>query len=329
MNSRKIGNQGLVSSALGLGCMGMSEFYDATDDNESIKVIHTALENGVTLLDTADMYGVGHNEQLVGQAIQGRRDKVLIATKFGILRDKNDPSKRGICGTPAYVKQACDASLKRLGFETIDLYYQHRIDPTVPIEETVGAMAELVKAGKVRYLGLSEAKPETIRRAHAVHPLSALQTEYSLWTRDVENAILPTLRELGISLVAYSPLGRGFLTGAIQSVDNLASNDYRRTNPRFEGDNFVQNQKIVKQVTEIAQQLHCTTAQLAIAWLLSRGEEIIPIPGTKKIKYLLDNLNSLKVQLSPEIVQTLDDISRPEHVHGTRYIAASMKDLNN
>ncbi|ALG68424.1 aldo/keto reductase [Beggiatoa leptomitoformis] len=328
MEQRKLGNQGLVVSAMGLGCMGMSEFYGDTDDNESLKVIQSALDNGITLLDTADMYGGGHNEELVGKAIKNCRDKVIIATKFGIVREKNSTS-RSICGTPDYVKQACDASLKRLGVETIDLYYQHRVDLTVPIEDTVGAMAELVHAGKVRYIGLSEAKAETIRRAHQVHPLTALQTEYSLWTRDIEQEILPTLRELGISLVAYSPLGRGFLTGAINSIDALAQNDFRRFNPRFEGDNFGKNKKLLDDVTQIATKLGCTTAQLALAWVLAKGEDIVPIPGTKRLKYLLDNINSLKVTLTDELINALESIIRPEKVQGTRYPAERMKMLNN
>ncbi|EIJ44167.1 putative oxidoreductase, aryl-alcohol dehydrogenase like protein [Beggiatoa alba B18LD] len=329
MEHRKLGNQGLTVSALGLGCMGMSEFYGATNDTESIQVIQAALDNGITLLDTADMYGFGHNEELVGKAIKGRRAGVTIATKFGIVREKDNQRARGICGSPDYVKQACDASLKRLGIETIDLYYQHRIDTTVPIEETIGAMAELVQAGKVRYIGLSEAKAETIRRAHRVHPLTALQTEYSLWTRDIEAEILPTLRELKIALVAYSPLGRGFLTGAINTLETLAPDDYRRYNPRFEGDNFDKNKQMLDGVTEIAKQLGCTTAQLALAWVLAKGQDIVPIPGTKRQKYLMDNINSTKVTLTNDVIQALETLIRPEKVQGTRYTAEMMGALNN
>lgn len=327
MKQRNIGKQGLVSSMLGLGCMGMSEFYGETDETESIKVIHAALDKGINLLDTADMYGVGHNETLVGRAIKDRRDSVVIATKFGVVRQvgKMDFS---VCGTPEYVKSACEASLKRLGVDYIDLYYQHRVDPNVPIEETVGAMAELVKEGKVKYLGLSEAGANTIRRANGVHPISALQTEYSLWSRDIESEILPVIRELGISLVAYSPLGRGFLTGTIQSIDSLAPNDFRRYTPRMADENLKQNAMLVDEMTAFSVELGCTNAQLALAWVLAKGEDIVPIPGTKKLKYLTDNINSTGIILSADIVAKLDEIFTPHRVKGMRYPDERMKSLN-
>ena len=299
MKQRKLGNQGLVVSELGLGCMGMSEFYGIADESEAIATIHRALELGVTLLDTADMYGVGHNEELVGKAIKGHRDRVMIATKFGNVRG-SDGSFKGVNGKPEYVRSCCDASLKRLGVDTIDLYYQHRVDPNTPIEETVGAMAELVQAGKVRYLGLSEAASATIRRAMAVHPISALQTEYSLWSREPESEILPTCRELGIGFVAYSPLGRGFLTGKIKSLDTLSEGDYRAgLYPRLQGDNLQQNLELVEQIEQMAAAKGIKAGQLALAWVLAQGEDIVPIPGTKRRTYLEENIAAAAVTLTP------------------------------
>src|SRR5512132_435300 len=306
MATRRLGRQGLEVSELGLGCMGMSDFYTASDtsdggrnEKESIATIHRAIELGITFLDTADMYGPFRNEELVGKAIAGRRDKVVVATKFGNVRGE-DGSFLGINGSPEYVRKACDASLRRLKVDVIDLYYQHRVDRATPIEETVGAMAELVKAGKVRYLGLSEASASTIRRAHAVHPISALQTEYSLWTRDPEDEILPTVRELGIGFVPYSPLGRGFLTGRFRTIDDLPADDYRRQSPRFQGENFQKNLGLVERVKEIAATKHVTPAQLALAWLLAQGQEIVPIPGTKHRQYLEENVAALGITLTRE-----------------------------
>lgn len=318
MKNRKLGSQGLSVSELGLGCMGMSEFYGAGDEAESIATIHRALDLGVNFFDTADMYGSGANEQLVGKAIKDRRDRVVIATKFGIQRGE-DKGFRGINGSPEYVRQACDASLQRLGIEYIDLYYQHRVDPNVPIEETVGAMAELVKQGKVRYLGLSEAAPATIRRAHAVHPITALQTEYSLWSRDPEDEILPTVRELGIGFVPYSPLGRGFLSGTITSPDDLAPDDFRRNSPRFQGDNFHKNIEVVERVKEIAAEKGATPGQLALAWLLAQGEEIVPIPGTKRRPYLEENVGAVEITLSKEELQRIDEVAPKGVALGNRY----------
>jgi aryl-alcohol dehydrogenase-like predicted oxidoreductase len=317
MNRRKLG-QGLEVSAQGLGCMGMSEFYGTGDEQESIATIHRALELGITFLDTADMYGPFTNEKLVGKAIAGRRDEVELATKFGNERAE-DGTRIGINGSPEYVRAACDASLARLGVDHIDLYYQHRVDKTVPIEETVGAMKELVEAGKVRHLGLSEASPETIRRAHAVHPISALQTEYSLWTRDPEDEVLPTVRELGIGFVPYSPLGRGFLSGAIQSVDDLAEDDFRRANPRFQGENFKRNLELVDRVKEIAAEKDVTAGQLALAWLLAQGEDIVPIPGTKRVKYLEENAGADAVELTPDDLARIDDAAPLGAAAGERY----------
>jgi len=318
MQTRELGSQGLRVSALGLGCMGMSEFYAGRDDDESIATIHRALDLGVTFLDTADMYGPFTNERLVGKSIAGRRDEVQLATKFGNER-REDGTWIGINGSADYVHKACDASLERLGVDVIDLYYQHRVDTETPIEETVGAMAELVSAGKVRYLGLSEAGPATIRRAHAVHPITALQTEYSLWSRDVEDEILPTIRELGIGFVAYSPLGRGFLSGTFKSLDDLSEDDRRRSMPRFQPENFAQNLELVAVVEAVAGEKGATPAQVALAWVLSRGEDVVPIPGTKRRKYLEENVGALEIELTADDLERLE-AAFPEGVTaGDRY----------
>ncbi len=317
MQTRTLGLKGPTVSALGLGCMGMSDFYGARDDAESVATIHRALDLGVTFLDTSDAYGPHTNEELVGRAIAGRRDQVVVATKFGIVRDPDDPSARGFDGRPEYVREAAEGSLRRLGVDHIDLYYQHRVDPGVPIEETIGAMAELVAEGKVRYLGMSEAAPETLRRANAVHQITALQTEYSLWSRDPEDEVLPTCRELGIGFVAYSPLGRGFLTGAIQSIDDLDEDDYRRTSPRFQGENFERNLELVATIAQLAADRAVTPAQLALAWVLAQGEDIVPIPGTKRRARLEENAGAVDVQLTDDELRAIAD-ALPE-ASGARY----------
>ncbi|AHV98579.1 aldo/keto reductase [Paenibacillus sabinae] len=327
MKKRELGKSGLEVSALGLGCMGMSEFYGSLDEEESIRTIHRAIELGGTFLDTADMYGVGRNEELVGRAIKGQRNNVILATKFGNVRAA-DGTPLGINGRPEYVKQACDASLRRLGVDHIDLYYQHRVDPNTPIEETVGAMADLVQAGKVRYLGLSEASPRTIDKAHAVHPIAALQTEYSLWSREVEDEILPFCREKGIGFVAYSPLGRGFLTGQIKSFDDLEENDYRRFAPRFQGDNFRKNLDLVDRIHEIAKEKSCSSSQLALAWLLSQGDDIVPIPGTKRRSYLEENIGALDITLDEDDLRRIEEAAPQGAAAGFRYPEASMKTID-
>jgi aryl-alcohol dehydrogenase-like predicted oxidoreductase len=325
MNTRSLGNQGLAVSEVGLGCMGMSEFYGGRDDEESIATIHRALELGVTLLDTADVYGPHTNEQLVGRAIADRRGEVVLATKFGIVRDPENPMARGINGRPEYVKQCCDASLRRLGIDHIDLYYQHRVDPRTPIEETVGAMSELVDEGKIRFVGLSEAGAGTIRRAHEVHPITAVQSEYSLWSRDIEDEVIPALRELGIGLVAYSPLGRGFLSGQIKSIDDLDEGDYRRYSPRFQGDNFDKNLGLVSQVEELAAEKGVTPSQLALAWVLNRGDDIVPIPGTKRRRYLEENVAATGIELTDDEVERIA-AALPEP-SGQRYAEEMMRSV--
>jgi aryl-alcohol dehydrogenase-like predicted oxidoreductase len=319
MEKRKLGKNGPTVSAIGLGCMGMSEFYGARDDRESVATIHRALDLGVTFLDTADVYGPHLNEELVGRAIRDRRDQVVLATKFGIVRDPAQPHLRGVNGQPEYVRSACEASLNRLGLGTIDLYYQHRVDPKTPIEDTVGALADLVQEGKVRFIGLSEASPETLKRACAIHPVTALQTEFSLWSRDPEDLILQTCRDLGVGFVAYSPLGRGFLAGKIQRYEDLAPDDYRRNSPRFQGQNFQRNLDLVRRIEQMAAQKGCTASQLALAWVLAQGKEIVPIPGTKRRKYLEENIAALEIKLTAEDLRQIEAMSPKGAAAGQRY----------
>jgi aryl-alcohol dehydrogenase-like predicted oxidoreductase len=327
IGKRRLGRDGPEVSAIGLGCMGMSEFYGHGDDSESIATIHHALDRGVTFLDTADMYGWGKNEELVGRAIRDRRDEVFLATKFGNVRGPNGEFL-GVRGDPEYVRSACEASLKRLGIESIDLYYQHRVDTNVPIEDTVGEMVRLKEEGKIRFLGLSEAAPPTIRKAHGVHPITAVQTELSLWSRDAEAEVIPTVRELGIGYVAYSPLGRGFLSGRFKTPADFPEDDFRKNHPRFQGENFQKNLQLVEEVEAMAKEKGCTTAQLALAWVLAQGEDIVPIPGTKHVKYLDENIGALNVKLTDEDLKRLDDILPPGAAAGDRYHARGMETVN-
>jgi len=328
MLNKKLGSQGITASQLGLGCMGMSEFYGTTNDTESLQTLHRALDLGITFWDTADIYGPLLNEILLGKALKGIRKQITLATKFGILRDPADPQKRGLSGKPEYVKTACDASLKRLNTDVIDLYYLHRADPATSIEETVGAMADLVKAGKIRGIGLSEVSAATIRKAHAVHPLTAIQSEYSIWTREPEEGILQTCKELGIAFVAYSPLGRGFLTGQIKKFDDFEANDYRRFSPRFQGENFQKNLDLVNNLEQMALQKGCTASQLALAWVMAQDENIFPIPGTKRIKYLEENAGALSVHLSKEELEMIKAIAPKDVAAGLRYPEQMMQSLN-
>lgn len=328
MEVKSLGRQGLQASAMGLGCMGMSEFYGERNDKESMRTIQRAFELGVTFFDTADMYGPYTNEVLAGKALKDFRNKVTLATKFGIVRDLANPFKRGVNGSPEYVKQSCEGSLKRLGTDVIDLYYQHRKDPATPIEETIGAMSDLVKEGKIRAIGLSEVSTDTLRRAHAVHPITALQSEYSLWTREPEEEILNTCKELGIAFVAYSPLGRGFLTGQIKKFEDFAADDYRRHSPRFQGENFTKNLELVKMVESMAKEKGCTPSQLALAWVMAQGDFIFPIPGTKRVKYLEENVASSEVRLSKKDLEDIHEITSKNPAAGLRYPEPMMKSIN-
>lgn len=329
MQQRKLGTNGPLVSALGLGCMGMSDFYSTGyDEQEAIATLHRALELGVTLLDTADMYGPHTNEQLIGKAIKGKRDQVFLATKFGIVRDPADPTARGVSSKPDYIRRSVEGSLQRLGVETIDLYYQHRVDPTVPIEEVVGTLADLIQEGKIRHIGLSEASVATLERAHQVHPITALQTEYSLWSRDAEQGQLAACQRLGIGFVAYSPLGRGFLTGAIQSIADLAADDFRRDNPRFQGENFARNLELVTKVSELARQKGVTPSQLALAWVMAQGENIVPIPGTKRRRYLEENVAAAEITLSEQELAAIEAVFPQTGVAGARYTTVGMELIN-